>query len=895
MLGVINKNLKPQKSRLFLCLPDRTTIAELHEAKNKNLRTNYNGIHELSFEIPFIVEKNHKFIRNSHVDIIRGHYLIRYEKGNVVDYFVIQNPTNSTSDGVEVKKVQCYLLPYELNSKIVRRFSGTKPIYSPVGSEGALNETLLKKTDWSVGYVDADIMKKYRTFDVSEQNLLEFINTLPEIFDCAIIWNTKNKTINIYKNENIGIDKGLSIEFGKYLISLDEEPDFDNVITRLYVYGNEDLSIAGKNPTGTDYIESFDYYIYPFERDENKNVLKKSNYMTDSLCHALLDYQELLEVKKKDFSNLLEQKKPFLETLLTKQNELFVLKTQLAQIEDELAVANATSKPTEELIAQKEAKLVEIGDKETEIEFIKGDIALIDTDILTLKNLISIENNFTPEQIKERNRFTREMVWSNSNIFNVDDLYEEGVKQLQKVNQPIISYKINAVDFLKVVQCQRDWDKLVIGDIVTVRYPNFNVAIKAKLISIHHDEDNNSLSLEIANAKDIKNGFMTLTDLFKKAVTTSATIDMSKYKWDLSEDNTHEIRQILENNWDAVKNGIIGGVNESVQLTRQGLIIKDPNDPMRFLVANHGVLALTNNGGLSWDHAITPEGIFAKLLVGQVILGEKLFISDENGTFEIRGNLLTVKDTDEMVRVKLGEYAEGKYGLELRSKANNSVVLDENGMLQTWQEGRTDNVDATNPLTLYIYIPEETISIKKALLRFKLLNFRAYSKGTASGGGYSSTTDSGGGIYTATEGGGGVIDTTGDTGIDVIYGWSQTEPAGDGHSHMMRTVQGHKHAITLPNHTHNFNVPSHSHGVYIPSHTHNIEYGIYKSTSASQISIHINGVNRDIELGGKFSTDKTNLDITPYLTIGQWNVIDLYSSQLGRIDATVFVQALMGY
>ena len=91
MLGYIDRDRKPEKSRLFLCKPNREIIAHLHEAYNKHIKTNYNGIHELSFDIPSKIERNHKFIRNKHFDMIVGHYLIKYVKGNQEEYFVIIN------------------------------------------------------------------------------------------------------------------------------------------------------------------------------------------------------------------------------------------------------------------------------------------------------------------------------------------------------------------------------------------------------------------------------------------------------------------------------------------------------------------------------------------------------------------------------------------------------------------------------------------------------------------------------------------------------------------------------------------------------------------------------------------------------------------------------------
>jgi len=85
---------------------------------------------------------------------------------------------------------------------------------------------------------------------------------------------------------------------------------------------------------------------------------------------------------------------------------------------------------------------------------------------------------------------------------------------------------------------------------------------------------------------------------------------------------------------------------------------------------------------------------------------------------------------------------------------------------------------------------------------------------------------------------------------------------------------------------------SHTHTVN--DHTHPISYGIYISTLPTSITVKINGVDRTSALGGPFNSDQANLDISSYLVIGQWNTIELGSSQLGRIDATVFIQALMG-
>jgi len=289
------------------------------------------------------------------------------------------------------------------------------------------------------------------------------------------------------------------------------------------------------------------------------------------------------------------------------------------------------------------------------------------------------------------------------------------------------------------------------------------------------------------------------------------------------------------------------------------------------------------------------------------------------------GMAANIQDTSKK-RLHAGQYQSGKFGLEVRDKTGNVVILDEDGILQTWQEGRADNVDGSNPLALNVYLPAETKSIKKVLLRFRLQAFRAYETGAASGGESTPTTSSGGGSVTTSASCGywqyTLYDTsalsfsnahdhggsTGSAGSHYHSGTtSYTIPtitadhyhdyrymnSGGSHSHAVYDESSHTHAL-LADHKHGIEIPSHQHSVYIQPHSHGLIFGIYTSTSATGVTVKINGTDRTAALGGPFNVDQNNLNIASYLTIGQWNTIELGSSQLGRIDATVFVQAMIG-
>jgi hypothetical protein len=216
-------------------------------------------------------------------------------------------------------------------------------------------------------------------------------------------------------------------------------------------------------------------------------------------------------------------------------------------------------------------------------------------------------------------------------------------------------------------------------------------------------------------------------------------------------------------------------------------------------------------------------------------------------------------------------------------------------------------------LKIYLFIPGTAKVINQVLLRFQRDYFRAYSVGaefyqrsswTSEDGGADVRTSREKAEVLETTGSTGGIGTTSGSGVEVQYDYAWTKQA-DNHAHEYRWVESHKHVFELPDHSHNFTIPSHHHEVEIDdhkhvlpdiSHTHETIYGIYEhNVLPSDIRIAINGVNRTVELGGGagFNTNQSSLNITNYVNKGMWNTIEISGQGKGRIDASVFIQALM--
>src|SRR5699024_11586407 len=88
------------------------------------------------------------------------------------------------------------------------------------------------------------------------------------------------------------------------------------------------------NPAGTSYIDDFSYYLKPFRRDSRRNVIEHSDYMSDELSHALLDFNEYFENRQDDYEELSESYTKLLAEQLEEDFKLSEIKATLNRSEE---------------------------------------------------------------------------------------------------------------------------------------------------------------------------------------------------------------------------------------------------------------------------------------------------------------------------------------------------------------------------------------------------------------------------------------------------------------------------------------------------------------------------------------------------------------------------------
>lgn len=85
-------------------------------------------------------------------------------------------------------------------------------------------------------------------------------------------------------------------------------------------------------------------------------------------------------------------------------------------------------------------------------------------------------------------------------------------------------------------------------------------------------------------------------------------------------------------------------------------------------------------------------------------------------------------------------------------------------------------------------------------------------------------------------------------------------------------------------------IPEHAHSILLPDHTHPVQPGIYETNDTlTNVNVSINGSDSGARFIGSGEFE-TVIDISGQMNPGQWNTIEVFGSDLGLAQATVYVE-----
>lgn len=607
----INKQLEIPKLKMVLYKNKKDSLGKIVDYFNVKQELTMGEINKLTFSIPQYIDKDNLKTINPIFKKIRGKQYVKLTYNNIEErYYVKRQVKNSDTlmKDVQLESTAGLLANIDLYDYRVVSFT-IENICN--GNTLKKKEGILENTTWSLGHIDESLKNKKRGIEINgESNVLNAIFQIAKQFNAIIEWDTINEIVNFYDEEIYGKDKGLVFQYNKYLESITEEEDVDEMVTVLNVKGKDGLTINSLNPTGKSTLVDYSYFIYPFERDEKRNVLKHSNYMSDSLCHALLDFDNLVNQNKGKLAELLKKKIILEESLTIKEMQLRSLQGELEAIESKLSIAQTNNHGQDKYLKEKEKKLKNIEQQKEQVKIINEQKESIEYQLGSIKYLLSEDRNFTYEQQQELKDYYISRSYNNDNITDAKELIMAAQEDFQKLKVPKQSININIINFLTIVEAQKDWDKLIIGDIVTINYHRFNLdKVKARIKSISIDHNSDSIELEIStiswsgDKKDI------IAKTIYNSASASAIVSNTRYDLDNVSNTVNELQNIISEAWKAGQRQIIAGANDETIINHLGLTSWDKDNKNNGIRINNGCLQVTNEGDKNFQTIINGNGL----------------------------------------------------------------------------------------------------------------------------------------------------------------------------------------------------------------------------------------------------------------------------------------------
>ena len=482
------------------------------------------------------------------VEIKRGIKTVSELSFTVSKYYGENNELNILYDELKTERFiyldedECYVIKSisEQNEKIktVTAYSREKKLfkitaefedisitlktpYADIEGCFSLDELLYDATGWHIGYVSPKVLyksnetilnnitketeatltteEKLRYQESVSTNWYDYINNdISEQFECFPVFNSYDKTIDLYSDEELGNDPNLILSYDNYLKNIECVSDTEDIITKLTLSGNDDLTISEVNPSGDTYVENFSYFI-------------ESKEMSDSLITALELYYKMVKIRAVEWNRLREEKAEKESVMTAKKTELLLVYSTIKSVE--FAISQSSD---EAFNSKQQERLVELNDKKVLLE---RDINLLNTEINLLQESIENINKlckkkyatdengrliFNEQLLNELKDFIYQDTYSNDSITEALTLMQIGEKQLSGKCYPKKTWNIDSINFIERLidnGFRQHWNgELGLGDMIILK-GNESIEI-IYLIGYTQKFDDKTIQLELSNKKE---------------------------------------------------------------------------------------------------------------------------------------------------------------------------------------------------------------------------------------------------------------------------------------------------------------------------------------------------------------------------------------------------------
>ena len=500
---------------LILCKMNGQRMGMIPYSSVESIKRGINSVSELTFSVhKYYGEEN---LRNPLYDELKTERFIELDED---ECYVIKNISEVNE---RLKSVTAYSREKKLFKNMAEFEDITLTLKNPYTDiEGcfSLDELLYDATGWHIGYVSPSVLyksnetvldnvtgeveitltteEKLRYQESVSTNWYDYINTdIAEQFECYPVFDSYNKVVNLYSDDELGEDPQLMLSYDNYLKEIELSDDTEDIVTKLVLSGNDDLTISEVNPSGETFVEDFSYFI-------------ESREMSDALINALNVYYEIVKVRAIQWDNLRQEKLEKEMTMTERKNELLVVYSNMKSLE--FAIGQSSD---EAFNAQQQEILVELNDRRVLLE---AEINELNTNINDLANSIyninqlckkkyATDNNgvliFNETLLNELKEFVYQDTYSNDSIMDALNLMRIGKRQLSQQCYPTKTWTISSVNFIERLidnGFRQHWNgELGLGDMIVLKGDEFIEIIY--VIGYTQNFKDKTIELELSNKK----------------------------------------------------------------------------------------------------------------------------------------------------------------------------------------------------------------------------------------------------------------------------------------------------------------------------------------------------------------------------------------------------------
>ena len=500
---------------LILCKMNGQRMGMIPYSSVESIKRGINSVSELTFSVhKYYGEEN---LRNPLYDELKTERFIELDED---ECYVIKNISEVNE---RLKSVTAYSREKKLFKNMAEFEDITLTLKNPYTDiEGcfSLDELLYDATGWHIGYVSPSVLyksnetvldnitgeveitltteEKLRYQESVSTNWYDYINTdIAEQFECYPVFDSYNKVVNLYSDDELGENPQLMLSYDNYLKEIELSDDTEDIVTKLVLSGNDDLTISEVNPSGETFVEDFSYFI-------------ESREMSDALINALNVYYEIVKVRAIQWDNLRQEKLEKEMTMTERKNELLVVYSNIKSLE--FAIGQSSD---EAFNAQQQEILVELNDRrvllEAEINELNTNINDLDNSIYNINQLCkkkyATDNNgiliFNETLLNELKEFVYQDTYSNDSIMDALNLMRIGKRQLSQQCYPTKTWTISSVNFIERLidnGFRQHWNgELGLGDMIVLKGDEFIEIIY--VIGYTQNFKDKTIELELSNKK----------------------------------------------------------------------------------------------------------------------------------------------------------------------------------------------------------------------------------------------------------------------------------------------------------------------------------------------------------------------------------------------------------